>query len=67
MADGKWEHLPVETQLALLTQQQGNQAQDIADIKAELKAIRRGLWVAASTFAVLAAGIFTLIAQQAGG
>lgn len=36
---------------------------DMQEIKSDLKSIRRGLWLAAATFASLAVGVFTLVAQ----
>ena len=49
---------------AILKRRLDEQEDDMSEIKADLKSIRRGLWLAASTFAILAASVFTLIAQQ---
>lgn len=42
------------------------QDKDVSEIKGDLKSIRRGLWVAAATFASLELGVFTLVAQRGG-
>lgn len=56
----------VVTRAAVLKLRVDEQDKDLTEIKADLKSIRRGLWVAAATFASLAVGIFTLVAQGIG-
>lgn len=55
--------IPLEA--AILKRRVDELVEDVKEIKDDLKSIRRGLWVAAATFASLAVGIFTLIFQGA--
>lgn len=53
----------VRIEAAVLKRRVDEQDADVTEIKGELKSIRRGLWVAAATFASLAVGVFSLVLQ----